>query len=195
MIPNRSRKTIWQGLEWKIVVATVAIVAFFGVLIARKMKEPAPGGVGIDEKAIQQPKTSRRSGKLPASNHAKPVSPLYPMDDWSNYPAYAGSEMSGRTETMQIPGGPSAITKTEVDPLSSSQTQVHSLDQAWEVMGMPSDGVDAVGLTRTYQLPGQPTGSSTSKVSGNPIVIPPMGQPDEAGQTKTYPLPNDPTQP
>ena len=186
---------IWKSLEWKIVVAVVIIVSIFGVLIFRKINGK-PQGTTVTKKAIPQSKPGRKAGRLPIAPESGASSrPFNPMESGTGYLPSEDSQMSGRTYTAPIPEGTSANTETNALPHSAPVTEVHPLSEATEVMGLPSGETDAVGVTRTYQLPGSNSGNANKRAVERPTDTPPRNMPDDAGQTRSFPLPNEPEQP
>jgi hypothetical protein len=193
------KESIWQGLEWKVVVVVVAIVSIFSVLIYKNLTEKSQLTPAAEEEISDPAEPNPEADKAPASEAAQPAPQLYPMPAAAPiYPNSAMQPTSGQTITAPIqqnPIAPSPSGKTEVRQLPAPTTRVHSLSEAGEVMGMPSSETGAIGVTRTFKLPGSNSDGSTNKVSGEPIVVPPGGQPPETGQSRSYPLPKDPEQP
>jgi hypothetical protein len=193
------KESIWQGLEWKVVAVVVIVVSVFGFLIYKNLTEKSQISPVVEEETLDSAEPDSDAGKMPASETAQPSQQPYPISGTA--PIHSDSTMtpmSGQTITAPIqsnPIAPSQTARTEVHQLPAPTTRVHSLSEAGEVMGIPSSDIGAVGVTRTFKLPGANSDGSTNKVSGEPIVMPPRGQPAEAGQSKTYPLPKDPEQP
>ena len=141
---TKLKETIWKRNGFKIFMVAAIVIVCFAIFLFQRNREQSSGTTGIKENPTQG--NRNRSVRLPISEGNETRQSTFPPENWSpngdSEPAIPGQPASGNFPT-----------RTEVQKLPSSPTQVHSLRDAEEVMGSASGGAGEIGVTRTYKLP------------------------------------------